>query len=101
MNILALNCRGCGRSETVHEISSLVVLHRPSVVLLSETKMSDKSAQELICKFGFDHAYGVASNGLSGGLVMFWNSDSVVSLKSFSNAHIDVVIKNEITGEGE
>ena len=101
MNLLSLNCRGCGRFETVQELSSLVKLHCPSVVFLSETKMSDKKAQELRFRFGFAHAFAVKSEGLSGGLVLFWNGDSRVSLKSFSRNHIDVMLTNENTGERE
>jgi hypothetical protein len=50
---------------------------------------------------GFDHAFGVKSEGLSGGLVLFWNNDSVVSLKSYSRSHIDVMIKNDTMGDNE
>jgi hypothetical protein len=52
-------------------------------------------------QLGFDHAFGVKSEGLSGGLVLFWNSDTVVSLKSFSKTHIDVFIQKAITGDSE
>uniref|UniRef100_A0A8R7TQR0 Endonuclease/exonuclease/phosphatase domain-containing protein n=1 Tax=Triticum urartu TaxID=4572 RepID=A0A8R7TQR0_TRIUA len=47
------------------------------------------------------HAFGDKSEGLSGGLVLFWNNDSVVSLKSYSRTHIDVLIQNESTGDRE
>ncbi|XP_071683852.1 uncharacterized protein [Lolium perenne] len=101
MNILSLNCRGGGRPETVREISDLVRLQRPSLVFLSETKMSDKKAQDLRWKFGFSNAFGVKSVGLSGGLCLYWNNDSRVSLKSFSNSHIDVLIQNDELGDVE
>ena len=97
MNLLSLNCRGCGRPETVHEIRSLIKLHRPSLVFLAETKMSNTKAQDLRFRFGFSNAFGVKSDGLSGGLVLFWNADSTVSLKSFSKTHIDVLITNDCT----
>lgn len=32
---------------------------------------------------------------------MFWNSDSTVTLKSFSNNHIDAMVMNELLGERE
>jgi hypothetical protein len=79
MNILSLNCRGGGRPETVREISDLIRLQRPGLVFLSETKMSDKRAQDLRWKFGFSNAFGVKSVGLSGGLCMYWNNDSQVT----------------------
>jgi hypothetical protein len=70
-------------------------------VFLSETKISNLRAQNLRWRLGFDHAFGVKSEGLSGGLVLFWNNDSVVSLKSYSRSHIDVFIKNDTVGDNE
>ena len=49
-------------------------------------------------RLGFDSAFGVKSVGASGGLVLFWNNDSDVTLKSFSRNHIDVFIKNSLIG---
>jgi len=63
--------------------------------------MSNVKAQDLRWRLGFDHAFAVKSEGLSGGLVLFWNSDSIVSLKSYSRSHIDVLIKSDLMGEGE
>ena len=34
-------------------------------------------------------------------MVLFWNSDLVVSLKSFSKSHIDVFVTNEDVGDRE
>ena len=101
MNILGLNCRGCGRPETVQEISNLVSLHRPALVFLSETKLSEQRAKDLRWRLGFDNAFGVKAEGLSGGLALYWNNDSVVTLKSFTRTHIDVFVHNDITGEGQ
>lgn len=99
MNILSLNCRGCGRPEIVREIGDLIRSHRPALVFLSETKLSAQRAQDLRFGFGFNNAFGVKAVGLSGGLVLFWNNDSVVNLKSFSNSHIDVMIENDGLGD--
>jgi hypothetical protein len=63
--------------------------------------MTDKRAQDLRWKFGFSNAFGVKSVGLSGGLCLYWNNDSRVSMKSFSNTHIDVLIQNDELGELE
>jgi hypothetical protein len=63
--------------------------------------MSETKPQELRWRLGFDHAFGVKSEGLSGGLGFSWNSESTVSVKSFSRSHIDVFIQNAVTGEGK
>jgi hypothetical protein len=62
--------------------------------------MSDIKSQELRWKFGFDNAFGVKSVGASGGLVLYWNNYSDVSVKSFSSTHIDVMISNNLSGQG-
>src|SRR5438105_310312 len=94
-NLLSLNCRGVGQPKAVHEIRSLLQLHRPALVFLSETKVSDRRVQELKWRFGFDRAFGLRSEGRSGGLALFWNNDSSVILKSFSKSHINVLVKND------
>jgi hypothetical protein len=71
------------------------------MVFLLETKMSDIRSQDLKWRFGFDRAFGVKSVGASGGLVLFWNNESDVTLKSFSRNHIDVMVKNSLTGQSE
>ena len=52
-------------------------------------------------RLGFRHAFGVKSDGLSGSLVLFWNNDSVVTLKSYSRTRIDVFVQNDATGNRE
>ena len=63
--------------------------------------MSEKKSHNLKFWFGFDHAFGVKSEGLSGGLALFWNRDSVVRLNSFSRSHIDVMVTNDLTCDVE
>ena len=98
MSVLSLNCRGCGRSDTVQEIHHLVEIHRLILVFLSETKMHATRAQNLNWRLGFDNSFGVSSDGLSGGLVLFWNNDVSVDLKSFYKSHIDAMVTCEATG---
>ena len=71
MNILSLNCRGCGWPETLDEISNLVRLYHLCLVFLTETKLSATRAQDMRFRLGFSNAFGVGSDGLSGGLVFF------------------------------
>ena len=44
--------------------------------------------QDLGSHLSFKHAFGVKLEGLSGGLVMFWNADLVVNLKLLSRDHV-------------
>lgn len=101
MKLLCLNCRGCGlwaARDSSRDQYSLIKPHRPALVFLSESKSTDKRAQDQRFKFGFSNAFGVKCAGLSGGLVLFWNSVLVVSLKFFSKNRIDVMVVNEDMG---
>ncbi|KAM0863971.1 hypothetical protein ACQ4PT_044229 [Festuca glaucescens] len=83
--------------ETVHEIRHLVEIHRPILLFLLETKMHATRAQDLKWRLGFDNSFGVSSDGLSGGLVLFWNNGVTMQLKSFFQSHIDVMVNYDET----
>lgn len=101
MNLLSLNCRGCGRSETVHEIHNLVEIHRPALVFLSETKLNATRAEDLKWRIGMQHAKGVSCDGLSGGLALFWMKDVNVRILNLSRTHIDVMVSGGVMGGGD
>jgi hypothetical protein len=44
---------------------------------------------------GFSGAFAVSSNGLSGGLALFWSSSVKVDLRAFSSQLIDIVVSQE------
>jgi hypothetical protein len=71
MNILCWNCRGLGTASTVAELRLLVKRFRPSLLFLSETKMKDSKARNLMWSLGFSGCFAVSSEGSSGGLALF------------------------------
>jgi hypothetical protein len=79
MNILSVNCRGCGRPEAVQELHHVVVETKPEVVFLMETRMGEERALGLKRTLGFPNAIVVNSKGLSGGLLLMWWHDVVVA----------------------
>ncbi|VAI29049.1 unnamed protein product [Triticum turgidum subsp. durum] len=95
MSFLCWNCRGLGTDATVGELKWLVGKFRPSLLFLSETKMRDSRARKFMWQLGFNGSFAVSSDGLSGGLVLFWSSSISVSLRAFSNQIIDILIKTE------
>ena len=65
MNLLSVNCRGCGLRQLVEE-------KRPVVVFLMETRMGEECSLGLEQNLGFPNTIIVKSEGLSGGLMLLW-----------------------------
>lgn len=92
MKTLCLNCRGLGQPEAVQELCSLIELHRPCVVFLSETRLFDDRVDGLVRMLGLAGGYGVGSHGRGGGLALLWNQEVDVKLESYNKSHIDVTV---------
>lgn len=98
MKLLSLNCRGLGQSEAVREVRSLVQLHCPEVVFLSETRRYSNDVQSLRSNLGFANGVGVGTLGRGGGLALLWTNEVCVKLQSYDRNHIDVIVVDPITG---
>ena len=57
-------------------------MERPGVGELPETRMSANRCKNLRWKLGLKNCLAVDSDGLSGGLVLFWDENINVSLLS-------------------
>ena len=99
MKILCLNCRGLGQPEAVQEVCSLVALHRPALVFLSETRIFDNSVEYLKRKLNFPNGVGVGSFGRGGGLALLWTHEVCVKLQSYNKLHIDVAVLDPLSDE--
>lgn len=93
MNTLAWNCRGVGNSRTVQDLCGLVKSLHPKLVFLSETRMSASRVSNLRWRLGFRNCISVSSDGMSGGLALFWDESVTVSLLSQDSRYIDVLVK--------
>lgn len=62
------------------------------MVFLMETRLSKDRAHELQRMLGFLNGHVVPSEGLSGGLALFWKKGIVVFAQTMSRSHIDIVI---------
>lgn len=93
MNSLAWNCRGVGNSRTVQDLCGLVKSLHPKLVFLSETRMSASRVSNLRWRLGFRNCISVSSDGMSGGLALFWDESVTVSLLSQDSRYIDVLVK--------
>lgn len=80
MKIMCLNYRGLGQCTAVREVSSLVKLHRPWVVFLSEMRFFHDRVDGLKKRLGFENGFGVGCRGRGGGLALLWTRDVDVKI---------------------
>ena len=93
MNCISANCRGLGNQPAVRELRGFVKQLDPTLLFVTETKIPGKRVEKLTSTFGFSAAFAMDSDGLSGGLGLFWSSVVTVDIKSFNLHHIDAVVQ--------
>jgi hypothetical protein len=67
----------------------------PALLFVLETKISARRVKDLRIKLGFAGCIAVDSDGLSGGLGLFWSAEYDVDLKNYSSSHIDVMVRKK------
>ncbi|XP_040245505.2 uncharacterized protein [Aegilops tauschii subsp. strangulata] len=92
MNGLVWNCRGIGGSRTVRDLVTLNQVHHPRFIFLCETRQSKDRVQRLHNRLGLKGFAGVSSEGLSGGLALFWDEHLYVEIKEANQRYIDAHI---------
>ena len=61
-------------------------------VFISESRLSKTAAERLRVFLGFEGCFTVEPVGRSGGLVLLWNLELIVSVGSYSRFHINARI---------
>jgi len=69
-----------GPSWTVQELLSLSRVNNPMMVYLSETHVKEERVKSLRWRLGLKGCLAVGSNGLSGGIALFWHEQLDVKL---------------------
>ncbi|CAM8916763.1 unnamed protein product [Rhodiola kirilowii] len=95
MRIISWNCRGLGKPRAVRALKELISSNRPQILGLIETKMKSSKWDQLKFNLGYSCCVAVGSRGRAGGVALLWNEAQLVSLKSYSNYHIDVIVESE------
>lgn len=90
MSCLSWNCRALGNLRAVHVLQRLISNKDPTVVFLRETKSNVAHMERLMRKLNFDRSFTVASRGRSGGLYVLWKDEINLSLRTYSQNHIDM-----------
>jgi exonuclease III len=92
MNLMSWNCRGLGNPRTVQELCRLVKQKRPAMVYLMETKLRSSKMEMIRYKLGFNNMFVVDCVGRSGGMALFWGEEVTVTVKNFSQCHINGLV---------
>ncbi|KAB1671553.1 hypothetical protein [Gossypium barbadense] len=95
MKILCWNCRGIGNPATVRELKQMLVANDPDIVFLCETKINANKFSSVRSRCKMEGCLAVNANGKSGGLVMMWKESNKVEVQTYSNNHINSIIKLE------
>jgi hypothetical protein len=74
----------------------MVRAKRPNLVFLMETKTMHREVEGICRKLGFDWAFNVDCKGISGGLILLWNTTITVEIQNYSRRHINAVIQSGI-----
>ena len=97
MHILSWNCRGLGSPEAVNALRRIVVNEDPQVVFLQETKLHPHEVERVKIKLKFSGLLAVGCEGQGrkrrGGLALLWRREVHVSVTSYSQNHIDTMIR--------
>ena len=96
MQILSWNCRGLGSPEAVNALRRIVINEDPQLVFLQETKLHQHELERVKVKLRYDGLIAVGCEGQGrkrrGGLALMWKKGVQVTLKSFSQNHVDTMV---------
>ena len=94
MNILLWNCRGALNADFVRIIFEMAINHRPSIMVVTETRVGGDKARKIIEGLPFDGYITTDTVGYAGGLWMLWKTEDVeVSRLSTTEQEIHASIK--------
>lgn len=74
MSVLLWNAKGIAREGFKRNIRQLIKDHKPEIIILTEIKVSRSNCEELIESLPFNSFEVVDPIGLSGGILIMWNS---------------------------
>ncbi|KAF4403174.1 hypothetical protein G4B88_027945 [Cannabis sativa] len=90
---LCWNAQGLGNPDALTALRAVVRKFSPSLVFLSETKLYGGWAEGIQRQLNFTNSFHVDCVGKSGGLLLLWNDDWEVYVKSYTAGHIDALVK--------
>lgn len=68
---------------------------KPQIMFIVESKYDAVKSERLKNSLNFNSCFCVSCRGKSGGLLLFWKEEMDISIKSFSEGHIDALIRRK------
>ena len=93
MTFLSWNCRGGGNTRTIRELATLSQSHSPNFIFLCETRQKASKMKRIRARLGLKGFEGVDSNGMSGGLALYWHESCVVEVVDKEERYIDALVR--------
>ncbi|KAF9595682.1 hypothetical protein IFM89_002586 [Coptis chinensis] len=101
MSLLSWNSRGSGRPLMIEELKKKIKDVRPIFMFVMETKCSVNKGVSLIRRLGDFESFVVPSQGLSGGLWIFWERSVVVEVIMSESWFIHCKLSVKVNGVSE
>ncbi|GMJ10828.1 hypothetical protein HRI_004752000 [Hibiscus trionum] len=98
MKLLSWNVRGLGKPRTVGRLRQKLRDENTLLIFLIETKVTESKMAGIRRRCGYPNGIDVGVIGRSGGLSMGWKDSCVVTLRSKSQRHIDILISDDSDG---
>lgn len=95
MSCLVWNSRGLGNPGAFQDLRQLIAIIDPKLLFLSEVMLLAAQCSNWISVFQFNGSFSVDCVRHSGGLLLFWKEPFDVNILSFSEGHIDCIVKND------
>ncbi|KAA3477308.1 reverse transcriptase [Gossypium australe] len=92
MKIICWNVCGLRNPRAVRRLRYFCKQQNPHIVFLMETKLNQKRVERVRKSCGFSGGIDIEAEGSRGGLCLAWKDGVVVTLRSFSKWHIDVLL---------
>lgn len=93
MSTVSWNCQGVGLPWKIQFLSDVIRQKKPNFVFLCETLCRKEKMDSVCSKLGYEGVFVVDAQGRSGGLALLWRDVDQVSLRSYSQNHIDVEVR--------
>jgi len=99
MKFLSWNCQGLGNPLTVQSLKALVANERPDLIFLAETKNQEVVLNRVRKQLRFSNFVLLNSNGLAGGMALFWNDQVKLTMDRSAPEFFDVICIDLMGGD--